>query len=62
MNALSWPGVADARGRFEIASVFPGGYELLVRSGNRWLTTTGRCCAARLPGEDLDLGELSVVR
>lgn len=60
--APRWDGAADARGRFTIEGVLPAGYEVLVQSGGRWLTTTARCCAPFAPGGEVDLDQVDVLR
>lgn len=54
-------GVADARGRFEIGGVYPGGYVVLVRSGGALLQSYRSCCAPSRPGAPVELGDLSIL-
>lgn len=62
MNAPSWSGAADSRGRFVLEGVLPGGYAVLVRAGGRVYETTATCCAPRTPGGEIDLDRVDVVR
>lgn len=62
MNGERWSGVADARGRFTLEGVEPGGYAVLVDAGGRWYETTADCCAPREPGGEVDLDRIDVVR